>query len=100
MKSRPRVTTAVTMECAGNGRALMAPRPISQPWTNEAIGMAEWTGTPLAPILRKAGLKESAADVVFTGADRGVQGDEVQYYQRARSRPLTRRATKYCLPTR
>lgn len=83
VKARPRVTTAVTMECAGNGRALMAPRPISQPWTNEAIGTAEWTGTPLAPILREAGLKPGAIDIVFTGADRGVQGDEVQFYQRA-----------------
>lgn len=83
VKARARVTTAVTMECAGNGRALMAPRPISQPWTNEAIGTAEWTGTPLAPILREAGLKADAVDVVFTGADRGVQGDQVQDYQRA-----------------
>jgi sulfane dehydrogenase subunit SoxC len=83
VKARPRVTTAVTMECAGNGRALMAPRPISQPWTNEAIGTAEWTGTPLAPILREAGLMANAVHIVFTGADQGVQGDEVQYYQRA-----------------
>jgi len=83
IKALPRVTAAVTMECAGNGRALMAPRPISQPWMSEAIGTAEWTGTPLAPILREAGLKPGAVDIVFTGADRGVQGDEVQFYQRA-----------------
>lgn len=83
IRARPRVTMPVTMECAGNGRALMTPRPISQPWVNEAIGTAEWTGTPLAPILREAGLKVDAVDIVFTGADRGVQGDEVQYYQRA-----------------
>src|SRR5207247_3341735 len=30
--ARPRVTAPVTMECAGNGRALLEPRPISQPW--------------------------------------------------------------------
>lgn len=83
IKRRPRVTMPVTMECAGNGRALMSPRPLSQPWTNEAIGTAEWTGTPLAPILREAGLKPEAVDIVFTGADQGVQGDEVQFYQRA-----------------
>ncbi|MEO8456203.1 MAG: sulfite oxidase [Chloroflexota bacterium] len=83
IKRRPRVTLAVTMECAGNGRALMHPRPISQPWTNEAIGTAEWTGTPLAPLLREAALRGETKDIVFTGADRGVQGDEVQYYQRA-----------------
>ena len=85
IQTRPSVTMPVTMECAGNGRALMTPRPISQPWISEAIGTAEWTGTPLAPILREAGLKADATDIVFTGADRGVQGDEVQFYQRALS---------------
>lgn len=83
VKSRPRVTLPVTMECAGNGRAWMSPRPLSQPWMGDAIGTAEWTGTPLAPILREAGLKAETRDIVFTGADRGVQGDEVQWYQRA-----------------
>ncbi len=83
IRARPSVTTAVTMECAGNGRAWMSPRVISQPWMGEAIGTAEWTGTPLAPLLREAGLRPEAADIVFTGADQGVQGDEVQYYQRA-----------------
>ena len=47
IKKRPRQTIPVTMECAGNGRALFAPRRISQPWLLEAIGTAEWTGTPL-----------------------------------------------------
>ena len=28
---RPRVTMPVTMECTGNGRARLTPRPISQP---------------------------------------------------------------------
>src|ERR671919_3063264 len=28
--SRPRATEAVTLECAGNGRALQSPRPVSQ----------------------------------------------------------------------
>ena len=43
---RPATTLAVTMERAGNGRALLSPRPISQPWQLKAIGTAEWTGTP------------------------------------------------------
>jgi DMSO/TMAO reductase YedYZ molybdopterin-dependent catalytic subunit len=48
LRQRPRVTLPVTLECAGNGRARLQPRPISQPWLNEAVGTAEWTGTPLA----------------------------------------------------
>jgi DMSO/TMAO reductase YedYZ molybdopterin-dependent catalytic subunit len=83
IRRRPAVTLAVTLECAGNGRALLEPRPVSQPWMLEAIGTAEWTGTPLRPLLDEAGVSESAAEIVFTGLDRGVQGDEVQYYQRS-----------------
>jgi DMSO/TMAO reductase YedYZ molybdopterin-dependent catalytic subunit len=82
IKKRPSQTIAVTMECAGNGRALFAPRRISQPWLLEAIGTAKWTGTPLWGILEEAGIGRDAVEVVFTGLDRGVEGDQVQFYQR------------------
>ena len=83
IKRRPAVTIAVTMECAGNGRALLSPRAISVPWQLEAVGTAEWTGTPLRGLLEEAGLRDDAVEILFTGLDRGVQGDEVQYYQRS-----------------
>jgi DMSO/TMAO reductase YedYZ molybdopterin-dependent catalytic subunit len=79
--SRPRVTLPVTLECSGNGRARLSPRPISQPWLNEAVGTAEWTGTPLAPILDEAGVEDGAVEVVFTGHDRGIQGGIEQDYE-------------------
>src|SRR5438067_12034439 len=80
LRRRPRVTMPVTLECAGNGRARLEPRPISQPWLNEAIGTAEWTGTPLAGVLADAGLEASAMELVFTGADHGIEkGDEHDY---------------------
>ena len=83
LRARPRCTVAVTLECAGNGRALTAPRPLSQPWLVEGVGTAEWTGTPLAPLLTEAGLLDEAVDVVFTGIDRGVQGGVMQHYERS-----------------
>jgi sulfane dehydrogenase subunit SoxC len=86
IQSRPRVRSRVTMECAGNGRALVEPRAISQPWLQEAVGTGEWGGTPLRPILEEAGIPAGAVDVVFTGADRGVEGEIEQRY--ARSLPL------------
>src|SRR5262245_35845544 len=76
LRARPRRTIPVTLECAGNGRARLQPRPLSNPWLFEAIGTAEWGGTPLWPILEEAGLKKDAVEIVFTGADRGVQGGE------------------------
>jgi sulfane dehydrogenase subunit SoxC len=82
LRARPRQTQHVTLECAGNGRALLEPRPLSQPWLAEAVGSAEWTGTPLAPILRDLGIADSAHDVVFTGADHGVEKGVEQDYQR------------------
>ena len=81
IRSRPAVTRPVTMECAGNGRALMPPRAESQPWLLEAVGNAEWTGTPLPPILEEAGLRPDALELVFTGADHGIQGEVEQDYQ-------------------
>ena len=85
LMDRPALTRAVTMECAGNGRARLHPRPLSQPWLSEAVGTAEWTGTALAPILREAGIKPGAVDVVFEGADHGTQGDVEQDYERSLS---------------
>ena len=83
LKERPRTSVACTLECAGNGRARLSPRPLSQPWLEEAIGNAEWTGTPLAPLLEEAEIGEQAVEVLFTGLDRGVQGDVEHLYERS-----------------
>ncbi|HMM41063.1 MAG TPA: sulfite oxidase [Thermomicrobiales bacterium] len=83
LKARPTVSMPVTMECGGNGRALFEPRSLSQPWLLEAIGTAEWTGTPLRGVLEEAGVADAAVELVFTGIDWGIQGGVVQPYQRS-----------------
>jgi DMSO/TMAO reductase YedYZ molybdopterin-dependent catalytic subunit len=83
LRARPARTLAVTLECAGNGRALIPNHNPSQPWVREAVGTAEWTGTPLAPILEEAGVAEAARELVFTGHDRGIQGGIVHDYGRS-----------------
>jgi DMSO/TMAO reductase YedYZ molybdopterin-dependent catalytic subunit len=85
LRARPAVTIASTMECAGNGRARLRPRPISQPWLTEAVGTAAWTGTPLRPVLEEAGIDEDAVEFVFAGADRGIQGGIEHDYERSLS---------------
>jgi sulfane dehydrogenase subunit SoxC len=85
LRSRDAVTRPITMECAGNGRAQLDPRPVSQPWLAEAVGTAAWTGAPLAPLLAEAGLAGDALEVVFTGLDRGVEGGVEQLYERSLS---------------
>ena len=78
----PRQTVRVTMECAGNGRAALDPRPVSQPWLNGAVGTADWTGARLVDVLEAAGLAPGAVDVVFTGLDHGVERGVEQDYRR------------------
>lgn len=85
VKARPGQSLAVTMECAGNGRGRMFPRPLSVPWLGEAVGTAEWTGTSLWPILEEAGLGDDVVEIVFRGADRGIQGEVDQTYGRSLS---------------
>jgi DMSO/TMAO reductase YedYZ molybdopterin-dependent catalytic subunit len=85
LRGRPAVELAATMECAGNGRALLEPRPISQPWLTEAVGTGLWRGVELAPLLAEAAPAGSAVEVVFTGLDRGVEGEIEQRYERSLS---------------
>ncbi|MFF9194053.1 sulfite oxidase [Streptomyces sp. NPDC014779] len=83
LRARPAVTHRVTLECAGNGRARLTPRPVSQPWLTEAVGTADWTGVPLAELLAEAGPRPGAVDTVFTGADHGVERGTEQDYRRS-----------------
>jgi len=83
LRARPTVRRVVTMECAGNGRARIEPRVVSQPWLAEAVGTGEWGGVELAPLLAEAGVRDGAVDVVFTGLDRGIDGGIAQAYERS-----------------
>ena len=83
LRALPSWTLAVTLECAGNGRALLAPRPLSQPWLHEAVGTASWTGVRLASLLERAGPGVQAVEVAFRGLDRGLEGGAVQNFERS-----------------
>lgn len=83
IRARPKVAMPVMMECGGNGRAHLSPRPVSAPWYDEAVGCAEWTGTSLRPILEEAGLLEDAVEILFTGHDRGLDQGVFHDYERS-----------------
>lgn len=87
LREMPRSTVRVTMECAGNGRAGLSPRPVSQPWLTGGVGTADWTGVPLTHLLGRAGVLADAVDVAFTGLDHGLERGVEQDYQRGL--PLT-----------
>lgn len=83
LKARPTITMSVMMECAGIGRAHLTPRPVSMPWRDEAVGCAEWTGTPLRPILQEADLLDDVVEILFTGHDQGVDQNVEHNYERS-----------------
>ena len=83
LRALPAVDLVSTMECAGNGRALFDPRPLSQPWLTEAVGTARWRGVELASLLDEAAPSGSAVEVVFGALDRGVEGGVEQRYERS-----------------
>ena len=82
IKKRPRRTIPVTMECAGNGRALSAAahQPTLAP---RSYRQRRVDGHAASSMLQEAGLSGDAAEIVFTGLDQGVEGDQIQYYQRS-----------------
>ena len=69
----PSKTVTAFIECAGNGRSFFGiqqgtPAPGSQ-WGLGAVGVAQWTGVPLAEVLERAGITRAAVDVLPQGLD-------------------------------
>src|SRR5438874_2440498 len=75
LRSLPRRSLVVTLECAGNGRAFLAPPAPGEQWRTGAVGTAEWTGASLRTVLEMAGPLASAVEVVCVGADSGASAD-------------------------
>jgi len=64
IKARQRQEVTYTIECGGNH---------GFPWFTSGIGTAKWGGTPLAPLLKQAGVIDRGTEVVFFGADSGIE---------------------------
>jgi sulfite oxidase len=68
-------TYRMVLENGGNGRSYFAPEVPGHQWTNGGVGCAEWTGVPLADVLRSAGVRASAVYTANYGADAPMSGD-------------------------
>lgn len=93
LRALPAKKVMATLECAGNGRANLAPKVKGLLWEQGAVGNAEWTGVPLAVLLEKAGIKEGAVEIILEGADKGEVSEEPKSpgaIHFARSLPLTK----------
>ena len=60
LKRRKRKTITATLECSGNSNS---------PGFMGAIGNVQWTGTPLAPLLKECEPYKRGIEVAFFGAD-------------------------------
>jgi DMSO/TMAO reductase YedYZ molybdopterin-dependent catalytic subunit len=83
LRALPAHEVVATMECAGNGRARLTPRPVSQPWLQEAVGTGRWRGVRVRDLLERAQPGAGALEVLFTSFDRGVEDGEEQSFQRS-----------------
>ena len=63
LKRRPRMEQVACFECSGNNPARL----------NTLMGNAHWAGTSLNALLKDAGLKGTAREVVFFGFDKSTE---------------------------
>jgi DMSO/TMAO reductase YedYZ molybdopterin-dependent catalytic subunit len=63
LRARRRIEQIIGFECSGN----------NNPRANPLVGNARWAGVSLATLLRDAGLKPSGREIVFFGADTGME---------------------------
>jgi DMSO/TMAO reductase YedYZ molybdopterin-dependent catalytic subunit len=69
LKKLPRVELVSVLECAGNGRSFYQPRLPGAQWRFGSVGNGRWAGVRFRDVLEKAGLKDSAKEILFDGAD-------------------------------
>ena len=69
LKALRPVELVSVVECAGNGRGFYEPSVPGLQWANGAVGNGRWRGVRLADVLKRAGIKDSAKEILFEGAD-------------------------------
>jgi DMSO/TMAO reductase YedYZ molybdopterin-dependent catalytic subunit len=69
LKILPRVELVGVLECAGNGRSFYQPRVAGTQWVFGSVGNGRWTGVRFRDVLQKAGLKESAKEILLDASD-------------------------------
>src|SRR5688500_19019920 len=69
LRRLPSAELVSVLEYAGNGRGFYEPSIPGLQWTNGAVGNGRWRGVRLADVLKRAGVKSSAREILFNGAD-------------------------------
>jgi len=69
LKLMPAAELVAVVECAGNGRTFYEPPVPGAQWSTGAVGNGRWRGVRMADLLKRAGVKNSAREILFDGAD-------------------------------
>jgi DMSO/TMAO reductase YedYZ molybdopterin-dependent catalytic subunit len=69
LKRMPSAELVAVVECAGNGRSFYEPPLPGAQWSTGAVGNGRWRGVRLTDVLKRAGIKNSASEILFDGAD-------------------------------
>lgn len=88
VRSLPKQTLPITMECAGNNRSDLEPQVPGNPFQNGAVSTAIWAGVPLHLLLEGAGVKDGAVEVLFEGLDAGQPAPDAETQPYLRSLPI------------
>jgi DMSO/TMAO reductase YedYZ molybdopterin-dependent catalytic subunit len=90
----PAQTITAAVECAGNGRSFFTAQQGDQvsgtPWRLGGIGVARWRGVPLATVLRRAGLSDTAVEVMPSGLDPDYVDDGIDFGPVRRPLPIAK----------
>lgn len=79
----PARTLEVAMECAGNGRTRMTPRPEGTPWGERAVSCGRFRGASLRDAMDASGVLPEAVELLFVGADAGLAHGQHMAYERS-----------------
>src|SRR5579864_7972227 len=69
LRKLARVEQVSVVECAGNGRSFYQPHVAGTQWAFGSVGNGRWAGVRFRDVLGKAGLKDSATEILLDGAD-------------------------------
>lgn len=84
LRSLPKRTVTMTMECAGNGRTTLDPPVPGVRWGFGAVGTATFSGASLRDVIDAGSLPPDTVELLFIGADSGaVRPGEVAPFARS-----------------
>jgi DMSO/TMAO reductase YedYZ molybdopterin-dependent catalytic subunit len=85
LRRLPQRRVTAVLECAGNGRSRMMPRPPGLPWGDGAVGCSTWEGPALRDLLAEVEPSPEAVEALFGGSDVGADEGRLMRFERSLS---------------